>query len=55
MIANLVQVLRNEEGIETLEWIAMAFLIIVLVAVLVYPGGLPNGINTVISNITTHL
>ncbi len=55
MIGQLVRILRNEEGIETLEWIAMAFLIIVLLAVLVYPGTLSAGINTVIGNIIANL
>jgi len=45
-------VLRNEEGIETLEWIAMAFLIIVLVAIVAYPGGLLPAIQGVIANIS---
>ncbi len=55
MVSQLMRILRNEEGIETLEWIAMAFLIICLLAILVYPGGLADGINTVISNIVANL
>jgi SNF family Na+-dependent transporter len=55
MIGQLMQVLRNEEGIETLEWIAMAAVIIVLVILVAYPGALPNAINAVIGNITTHV
>ncbi len=55
MISNLVQILRNEEGLETLEWIAMAFLIIILVALVAYPGTLLSTINDVISNISSHL
>ena len=51
----VLAVLRNEDGIETLEWIAMAFLIIVLVAIIVYPGGLVGGINGVIANIVGNL
>ncbi len=55
MISKLVQILRNEEGIETLEWIAMGFLIIVLLAIVVYPGNLAQGINDVVSNIIANL
>ena len=55
MMNRALAVLRNEEGIETLEWIAMAFLIIVLVAVVVYPGGLIPAINGVITRVTTAL
>lgn len=55
MVRRMLSVLWDERGIETLEWIAMAFLIIVLVALVVYPGGLPNAINGVITNISTHL
>jgi hypothetical protein len=55
MLRRLVVALKGEEGIETLEWIAMAFLIIVLLAVVVYPGTLSAGINTVITNIIANL
>ncbi len=55
MLNRVLAVLRNEEGIETLEWIAMAFLIIVLVAVVVYPGGLGPAITGVIANVTAAL
>jgi Flp pilus assembly pilin Flp len=55
MIANMLQVLRNEEGIETLEWIAIAALVIILVAAVVYPGNLPATLTSVIANITTHI
>ncbi len=55
MISKLVQVLRNEEGIETLEWIAIAALVIILVAAVVYPGNLPSTLNSVIGNIGTHI
>jgi hypothetical protein len=40
MISKLEQILRDERGLETLEWIAMAVLIIVGVAAAAYaPGG----------------
>ena len=55
MIGELIRILRNEEGLETLEWIAMAFLIIILVALVAYPGNLLNAVQNVISNISTHL
>ncbi len=55
MLSNLVQILRNEEGLETLEWIAMAFLIIVLVAVVAYPGALLSAVNSVIANVAANL
>lgn len=55
MFANLVRVLRDEQGIETLEWLAIAALIIILVAAVVYPGGLPDTLNTVITNISSHI
>ncbi len=56
MLVRRVQLaLRDEQGIETLEWIAIAFLIIVLVAVVVYPGTLPSSINSVITNIGTKI
>jgi hypothetical protein len=48
-------ILRDERGIETLEWIAIAFLIIVLVAVVVYPGGLLLGIQGVTNSIIAAL
>lgn len=55
MMNQALSVVRNEQGIETLEWIAMAFLIIVLVAVVVYPGGLGPAITGVIGNVTAAL
>ncbi len=55
MIANLLQVLRNEEGIETLEWLAIAALVIILVAAVVYPGTMPSTLNSVITNIGSHI
>lgn len=55
MMNRVLAVLRNEDGIETLEWIAMAFLIIVLVAVLAYPGGLRDAIAGVIARVTAAL
>jgi Flp pilus assembly pilin Flp len=55
MIGELVRILRNEEGLETLEWIAMAFLIIILVAVVAYPGTLLTSIQSVITNVGSHI
>ncbi len=48
-------VLQDERGIETLEWIAMAVLIIVLFAVAVYPGGLIGAVNGAIAQIVAAL
>ncbi len=55
MMNRVLHVVRDEQGIETLEWIAMAFLIIVLVAIIAYPGGLLPAIAGVIGNITAAL
>jgi Flp pilus assembly pilin Flp len=46
--------LRDEQGVETLEWIAVGALIVAL-ALAVYPGTLQTGINAVIVDITTKL
>ncbi len=46
--------LRDERGLETLEWIAMGALIVAL-AVLVYPGTLATALNAVILDISTKL
>jgi hypothetical protein len=43
-----------EQGIETLEWLAMAVLIL-MVAFAIYPGALQAGLTTVVTNITTAL
>jgi Flp pilus assembly pilin Flp len=46
--------LRDERGVETLEWIAVGALIVAL-AMAVYPGTLQTGINDVIADIVTAL
>lgn len=46
--------LRDEQGIETLEWIAVGALI-VAVALVVYPGTLQDGLVTVVQAITNKL
>ena len=46
--------LKNEQGIETLEWIAVGALI-VAVALVVYPGTLQDGLVTVVQAITDKL
>ena len=46
--------LRNEQGIETLEWIAMGALIIAL-ALAVYPGTLQTALTAVITDISNKL
>jgi len=46
--------LKDERGVETLEWIAVGALIVSL-AILVYPGTLKAGIDDVITDIVTAL
>jgi Flp pilus assembly pilin Flp len=46
--------LKDERGVETLEWIAVGALIVAL-AMAVYPGTLQTGINSVITDITNAL
>jgi Flp pilus assembly pilin Flp len=45
---------RDEQGIETLEWIAVGALI-VAVALVVYPGTLQGALTTVVNNIAAAL
>jgi Flp pilus assembly pilin Flp len=45
---------KDEQGIETLEWIAVGALIIA-VALVVYPGTLQGGLVTVVQAITDKL
>jgi Flp pilus assembly pilin Flp len=45
---------KNEQGIETLEWIAVGALI-VAVALVVYPGTLQDGLVQVVQAITDKL
>ena len=47
--------LHDEDGIETLEWIAIAVLIIVGVAVVLYAGPLYNAVSNAITNVSTHI
>jgi hypothetical protein len=42
---------HDERGIETLEWLAVAVLLLI-VAFAVYPGTLQNGLDTVAAAIT---
>lgn len=46
--------LRDERGVETLEWIAVAALIVAL-AIAVYPGTLQTALEAVIGDISTAL
>ena len=50
----IIGYLRNEQGIETLEWIAVAALIVAL-AIAVYPGTLQTALEDVITAISTKL
>jgi len=45
---------RDEQGVETLEWIAVGALIVAL-AMAVYPGTLKAGLDSVIADIVTAL
>jgi hypothetical protein len=55
MIGKFVQILRDERGLETLEWIAMGVLIIVGVAAVAYPGGLLPAVTGAIGTVTAAL
>jgi len=46
--------LRDEQGIETLEWIAVGALIIA-VALVIYPGTLQPGLQSVIDKIVSKI
>jgi Flp pilus assembly pilin Flp len=45
---------RDEQGVETLEWIAVGALIVAL-ALAVYPGALQTALEAVITDISTAL
>jgi Flp pilus assembly pilin Flp len=53
-VKKIIGYLRDERGIETLEWIAVAALIVAL-AIAVYPGTLQTAINDVITSISGKL
>ena len=46
--------LRDERGIETLEWVAIGALVLGM-AFVVYPGTLQGGLLTLVGNIVTAL
>jgi len=46
--------LRDERGIETLEWVAIGALVLGM-AFVVYPGTLQGGLITLVGNISTAL
>jgi Flp pilus assembly pilin Flp len=54
MSNTLARLRIDERGIETLEWLAVAVLILI-VAFAIYPGTLQAGLTTVINNITSAL
>lgn len=45
---------KDEQGIETLEWIAVGALVVAM-ALVVYPGVLQEALITVVGNISTAL
>lgn len=49
---HLMRYLRDQRGIETLEWILIGALI-TAVALVLYPGQLQTGLSTVIGDIVT--
>jgi Flp pilus assembly pilin Flp len=55
LVKRVQGVLRNEEGIETLEWIAIAVLIVIGVAFALYAGPLRTAVSGAISDVATHL
>ena len=54
MLQTVVAYLRKQEGIESLEWIAMGAIIVALILA-VYPGTLADAINAVIASISGKL
>ena len=54
MMRRILGYLKDERGIETLEWIAVGALILA-VAIAVYPGTLTGQLQTVVTNIGTTL
>jgi len=54
MLRYIVKLMRDENGIETLEWIAMGALIVGLILA-VYPGTLGDTINGVMAALQTKL
>lgn len=50
----IIRHLRDEQGIETLEWIAVGALI-VAVALVIYPGTLQGGLQSVINNVVSKI
>jgi len=49
---NLISYLRNQQGVETLEWILIGGLI-TGVGIALYPGVLETGLTTVLNGIVT--
>ena len=55
LVKRVQSVLRNEEGIETLEWIAIAVLIVIGVAFALYAGPLKTAVSNAITSVSSHL
>ena len=51
---DILRYLSDEQGIETLEWIAVGALIIAL-ALAVYPGALQPGLQSVVNTVVSKL
>ena len=54
IIKRILGYVNDERGIETLEWLAVAALIVAL-AIAVYPGTLQTALEAVISDISSKL
>jgi Flp pilus assembly pilin Flp len=53
-VKKILGYVRDEQGVETLEWIAVGALIVAL-AIAVYPGTLQTALEAVIGDISTAL
>jgi hypothetical protein len=53
-LSTICKYLKDEQGIETLEWIAIGVLILG-VAFAVYPGALADGLTSVVGSVTDAL
>jgi Flp pilus assembly pilin Flp len=53
-LSKICQYLKDEQGIETLEWIAIGVLILG-VAFVVYPGALQTGLTDVVDDVVAAL
>jgi Flp pilus assembly pilin Flp len=50
----ILGILSDEQGIETLEWIAVAFMVVTM-AIFLYPGAIQTALSGVVSEIASKL